>query len=61
MKKKVLTFDEAWLELQQIHLNLQSNVNISVAEISELNKRANELIEFCKLELRTIQDQLKLS
>lgn len=60
MKKKVITFDEAWAELQQIHANLQANLTISVAEISALNKRANELITFCKAELRAIQEELKV-
>lgn len=59
MKQKIETFDSAWKELQEIHLQLQNNVDMGVTELSKYHKRATELLEFCKNELRTLQSSFE--
>jgi len=56
MKQKIETFDSAWKELQEIHVLLQNNLDIGVTELSKYHKRATELLEYCKNELRNLQN-----
>ncbi|MBK8723654.1 MAG: exodeoxyribonuclease VII small subunit [Saprospiraceae bacterium] len=60
MKQKTENFDTAWQEIQQIHQTLQNNTDLSVVELTKLHKKATELVEFCRNELRKLQESLNI-
>ena len=55
MAKK--SYDKAFQELQKIVEELNSE-NVSLDKLSERIKKANELIQFCKARLRSIEEDL---
>lgn len=55
MAKK--SYDKAFHELQKIVEELNSE-NVSLDKLSEKIKKANELIQFCKTRLRSIEEDL---
>ena len=60
MKQKTENFDTAWQEIQQIHQTLQNNKDLNVVELTKLHKKATELVEFCRNELRKLQESLNI-
>ncbi|WP_420581716.1 exodeoxyribonuclease VII small subunit [Reichenbachiella sp.] len=57
MSKKKLTYQSAYDELQSICEQLESE-EVEVDQITELVKRANELVHFCQERLRGIEKDL---
>jgi exodeoxyribonuclease VII small subunit len=57
MSKK-MTYDSAYAELTEI-LNTLQDENTGLDELSQLLKRAHKLSEFCKNELREIEEDVK--
>lgn len=55
MAKK--SYDKAYSELQQIVEELNSE-NVSIDKLSTKIKKANELIQFCKTKLRSVEEEL---
>lgn len=55
MAKK--SYDKAFEELQQLVEELNSE-NVSIDKLSTKIKKANELIQFCKTKLRSVEDEL---
>jgi len=55
MAKK--SYDKAYLELQNILEELQSE-SISIDKLSDKIKKANALITLCKSRLREVEDEL---
>ena len=60
MKQKTENFDTAWQEIQQIHQTLQNNKDLNVVELTKLHKKATELVEFCRNELRKLQESFNI-
>ena len=60
MSKKALTYKTALKELEDI-VNKIENDSPDVDELSDLVKRAIELMSFCKTKLRTTEEELKKS
>jgi exodeoxyribonuclease VII small subunit len=57
MSKKI-TYDAAYAELSQI-LNTLQDEDTSLDELSTLLKRANELADYCKTKLRSIEEEIE--
>ncbi len=57
MNKK-LTYDSAFKELNNI-LNLMQSDDVALDDLEKNIKRANELSEFCKERLRSIEDEVQ--
>ncbi|MEP2024091.1 MAG: exodeoxyribonuclease VII small subunit [Reichenbachiella sp.] len=57
MSKKKLTYQSAYDELQSICDQLESE-EVDVDQITDLVKRANELVKFCQDRLRGIEKDL---
>ena len=57
MSKK-LTYDSAFKELNNI-LNLMQSDEVALDDLEKLIKRANELSEFCKERLKSIEDEVQ--
>lgn len=55
---KELTFEEAFAEVQTIAQALE-NEQINVDELAVKAARAQELIQYCRVKLRTIQTSLE--
>lgn len=51
------SYDKAFEELQQLVEELNSE-NVSIDKLSAKIKKANELIQFCKGKLRSVEDEL---
>ncbi len=58
MTKNKLTFDTAYAELQDIAEDIQSE-DVGIDSLDIKIKRAAELIDFCKKQLRTIEGDIK--
>jgi exodeoxyribonuclease VII small subunit len=58
MSPKSLTYEQAIAELEQLLEDLQNQI-IPVEAIATKSKRANELVEFCKMKLRSIEAEIK--
>ncbi len=56
-KKKDPNFDEAYLELQEIHEKIQDE-SVSIEEIAQLIRRSSELIQYCKDRLKGIESDI---
>ncbi|SMD31939.1 Exodeoxyribonuclease VII small subunit [Reichenbachiella faecimaris] len=57
MSKKKLTYQSAYNELQSICEQLESE-EVDVDQITDLVKRANELVKYCQDRLRSIEKDL---
>lgn len=57
MSKKKLTYQSAYEELQAICEQLESE-EVDVDQITDLVKRANELVKYCQDRLRGIEKDL---
>ncbi len=57
MSKK-LTYDSAFKELNNI-LNLMQSDEVALDDLEKLIKRANELSEFCKERLKSIEEEVQ--
>lgn len=55
---KKITYEQAFLELQEIVANLQDEI-VSIDELTEKSKRAAFLINYCKEKLRTTEEEMK--
>ncbi|WP_422359028.1 exodeoxyribonuclease VII small subunit [Reichenbachiella sp.] len=60
MSKKKLTYQSAYDELQTICEQLESE-EVDVDQITDLVKRANELVKYCQDRLRGIEKDLNQS
>ncbi len=58
MKKEILNYDTAYLELQQILSDIQQDVT-GLDELSDKIKRAAELVNFCKHKLRATELEIQ--
>jgi exodeoxyribonuclease VII small subunit len=56
--EKELTFEEAYTEIQTIAQAME-NEQINVDELAVKAARAQELIQYCRVKLRTIQTSLE--
>ena len=57
-KKDGITYEQAIQELADIQLALENN-EISIDQLTEKVKRANELVQFCREKLRGIESDLE--
>lgn len=58
MKTKILNYDDAYIELQQILSDIQQDVT-GLDELSDKIKRAAELVNFCKQKLRSTELEIQ--
>ena len=58
MKKEILNYDTAYIELQQILSDIQQDVT-GLDELSDKIKRAAELVNFCKQKLRSTELEIQ--
>jgi exodeoxyribonuclease VII small subunit len=59
MTKLKLTYTEAVTELESILAELENNPEVNMDLISAKVKRAAELIEFCKMQLHELDEELE--
>ncbi|MEY3052701.1 MAG: Exonuclease small subunit [Bacteroidota bacterium] len=57
-KEKASTYEEAMHELQDITIRLQA-ANISMDDLADAVRRANELIRYCRERLRTTEQEIR--
>ena len=57
MTKKVFSFKEASIEIENILKNIESGV-LDLDKLSEEVKRASELIKLCQKKLRSTEDEI---
>ena len=57
-KEKLMTYQEAVSELEQILKNLEQTEEVNVDVISAQVKRAGELMEFCRKQLHVLDAEL---
>ncbi len=58
MAKKKPTYKEAQAELEEIVNKLESE-STDIDDLTELAKRATELVKFCREKLRATEEELK--
>ena len=58
MSKKDITYKQAYDELQEIARSLESGT-LEIDQLSVKLKRAKELLEICKIKLRTIEEEIE--
>ena len=59
MTNNKLSYDEAIAELDNILAELENNSDINMEEIAQKVKRASELLEICKKQLRVLDENLE--
>lgn len=57
MKEKILTYEAAYLELEQIAREIE-NESVSVDVLAAKVKRASELVSFCQARLRDTEQEV---
>lgn len=57
-KEKLMTYQEAVSELEQILKNLEQTEEVNIDVISAQVKRAGELMEFCRKQLHVLDAEL---
>lgn len=57
MSKQDLTYNDAYLELQQILNDIESDLSIDA--LTDKLKRAKTLLQFCKEKLRTVEEEVQ--
>ncbi len=57
-KKKQLTYEDAYAELESILLKLQEE-EVNMEELPKLIQRAGELTEYCREKLREVEAEVE--
>ncbi len=57
-RRKKLTYEEAYRELENILLQLQEE-DVSMENLPDLVQRAGELVDYCREKLRSIEEKVE--